>query len=71
MNVQCYLILELMHYDYQLGQNTTEATKNTCVKDEDMVDHNTVTRWLKKFHLYCKKLDNKASLKLWILKLCS
>ena len=28
-----------------------EATKNICcAKGEDTVDHNTVTKWFKKFH---------------------
>ena len=31
-------------------------------KGEGSVDHNTVTRWLKKFGSDCKNLDNQAKL---------
>ena len=31
MNVQCSLIWELMLYEFKLGNNGTEATKNICV----------------------------------------
>ena len=47
-----------MLYDFRLGHNAMEATKNICcVKGEGAVDPNIVTRWLKKF---CKNLDNQA-----------
>ena len=53
--MQYYLISELLLYQFELGQNTKDANKNICcVKNEDPVDHNTVTRWFKKFHSYCK-----------------
>ena len=32
-----------------------------CVKSEGVVDHSTVTRWLKKFRLGCKNLDAQIS----------
>ena len=42
--------------------NATEVTKNICcVKGEEgLVDHNTKTRWFKKFLLSCKNLDDQA-----------
>ena len=37
------------------------ATKNICtMKDKGSVDQSTVTRWLNKFHLGCKNLNNQA-----------
>ena len=34
-----------MLYDFEVSHNTVEATKNICcIKDEDVVDHSTVTR---------------------------
>ena len=45
----------------QTGYNTTEATKNICyAKGESSVDYSAVSRWLKKFHLGCKNLDEQA-----------
>ena len=45
MNMQHSLIWKLMLYEFKLGYNTMEATKDICcVKDEGVVDHNTVTR---------------------------
>ena len=40
-----------MLYEFGLDHNATEAAKNICNMkgEEDTVDHNTVTRWLKKF----------------------
>ena len=36
-------------------------TKNICcAKGNGTVDHNTITRWFKKFCLACKNLDNQA-----------
>ena len=38
-----------------------ETTKNICcTKDKDLVDHSTVTRWLKKFYFGCNNLDDPA-----------
>ena len=61
INVQCSLIQELMLYEFVLGHNTATATKNICcVKGESTVDHNIVTKSLKKFCSGCKTLDNQA-----------
>ena len=61
MNVQCSLIWELMLYEFEMGHNAMEATKNICwVKVEGENDHNTVTRWFKKFCLGCKNLNDQA-----------
>ena len=44
-----------MLYEFKLGHNAAEATKNSpCVKGEDAVDHNTISRWFKKFCSVCK-----------------
>ena len=52
-----------MLYEFKLGHNTAEATKNICcVKSEGAVDHSPVTRWLKKFCPGCKNLDDQARL---------
>ena len=51
-----------MPCEFDLGHNAMEAIKNTCwVKGESTVDHCTVTRGFKKFHLGCKNLNNQAS----------
>ena len=45
----------------KLSHNATEATKNICgAKDEGAVDHYTVTRWFKKFHLDCNNLNDQV-----------
>ena len=54
MNVQCSLIWELMLYEFELGHHTVEA------RDEDEVDHSTVTRWFKKFCSGYKDLNNQC-----------
>ena len=60
VNVQPSLIQELMLYEFKLSHNTVEAIENICyVKSEGVVDHGTVTRWVKKFCLGCKNLDNQ------------
>ena len=46
----CSLIWDLGFYKF----------KNICKKDEDVVDHSRVTRWVKKFCSGCKNLDNQA-----------
>ena len=57
MNRQCHLIQEL--YEFALGHNTAKATKNICCsKGEGAVDHNTITRGLKKFWSGFKNLNN-------------
>ena len=64
MNVQCSLIREFMLYNFELGHNTGEAIKNICCeRGKGAVDHRTVTKWLKKFHLDCKNLNDQARLK--------
>ena len=58
MNVQWSLIQEFMLYKFTLGHNVVEVSKNICcVKAEGVVDHSTVTWWLKKFHSGCKNVD--------------
>ena len=43
------------------GYNAADATKNLCcAKGEGSVDHSTITKWIKKFHLGCKKLDDQT-----------
>ena len=61
MKVQNSLIQELLLYKFKLGHNATEANKNIyCAKEEDTVDHGTVTKLLKKFCLGCKTLKDQA-----------
>ena len=49
-------------YDFELGHNATEATKNIyCAKGEDIEDHNTETRWFEKFRSGYKNLDDQES----------
>ena len=48
MNVQYSLIWELMLYEFELGHNAAEDTKNICyVKSEGTVDRSKVTTELK------------------------
>ena len=48
-----------MLYNFKLGHNVVEATKNICnAKSEDTFDYGIVTRCFKKFR--CKKLDDQA-----------
>ena len=38
-----------------------EAIENICgVKGEGLVNHCTITRWLGKFRLHCKNLNNQT-----------
>ena len=39
----------------------TGPLKTCCAKGEDAVNHNTVTRWLKKFCLGCKNRNQTRS----------
>ena len=75
MNIQCNLIWELLLYKFQVGYNAVEATKIICCTNcEVPVDHNTVTRWFKKFCSDCKNLENQTMLgqpKTIDLRLCS
>ena len=42
-------IQEFMLYEFELGNNALEATKNICgMKGEGTIDHSTINRWLKK-----------------------
>ena len=46
INMLCCLIQELMIYEFELGHNATEATKNICcAKGDGAVDHSIETRW--------------------------
>ena len=61
MNVQYSLIWELILYEFELGHNAAEATKNIfCDIGEGVFDHSTVTRWFKKFCIICKNLNDLA-----------
>ena len=61
MSVQHSQNHEFILYKFELGHNIMEATKNICcMKGEGAIDHRTVTKWLRKFYLGCKKLDNQA-----------
>ena len=52
-----------MFYEFKLGHNVMEATKNiSSAKGKCAVDHNMVARWLKKFCLDCKSLDDQAKI---------
>ena len=63
MNDQHSLIWKIVLYNFELGYNAAEVTKDICfAKNEGKVDRSTVTRWFKKFHLGCKNLDNQAQL---------
>ena len=44
LNVQLSLIQEFMLYEFKLGHNAAEATKNICCMKGEDTDHNTVTR---------------------------
>ena len=59
---------ELMVYEFKLGHDSVETTKNICcAKDEGAVDH-----CYQKFCSGCKKLDDQAGshVGLWILSHC-
>ena len=53
-----------LYFEFELSLNTTETTKNICVKSEGTVDPRTVTSLFKKFCLGCKNLDNQVGLKI-------
>ena len=64
MNMQYSQIWGFLFYEFELGHNTIETITNICwAKDEDTVDHSTATRWVKKFCLGCKNLDNQAKVR--------
>ena len=60
---------------YSTSLNCYKTIKNICcVKGEGAVDHSTVSRWFKKFHLHCITLmikQGQIGLKVWIPRLCS
>ena len=61
MNKQCSLIQKFMLYEFELGSNTVEASKNICcTKGKGSVDHSTVTRCFKKFQSVYKNLHNQV-----------
>ena len=63
INMRHNLIWELMLYEFKVGHNAMEATKKVCcIERKGPINHSTVTRWLKKFCLGCKNLDNQAVL---------
>ena len=56
MNAKCRLIWEFMLYEFKLNNNTMKASKSIrSVRGKDVIDHNTVTRWSKKFRSGWKK----------------
>ena len=56
-------IQELMLYEFKLGHDAVEETKNiSCTIGEDTVDHCSVTRLLKRLCLSCKNLKDQARL---------
>ena len=62
MNMRCSLIKELILCVWT-GPYCHKITKNICcAKGEGAVDHNTVTRWFKKFHSGCKNINDQISL---------
>ena len=59
MNVPSSLMWALMIYEFELGYKAAEAVKNMCdMKGEGTIDHITESRWLKKFKLGCKNLND-------------
>ena len=61
MNMHSSLIQKLKLYEFEMVQNTVEATKNICwAKDDGAVDYSVVTRWVKKFCTGCKNLNDQA-----------
>ena len=61
INVQFSLIWEIMLSKFELIHNVTEVSKNISQKVKGrLVDHSTVTRWIKKFCLGFKNLENQA-----------
>ena len=57
------LIRDFILYEFELGHNIVEATKNVCcAKTKGAVDRSTVTRWFNKFCSGWKNVDNQARL---------
>ena len=62
MNMQHILIQGLILYNFEVGHNAVEPTKNICcTKGENAVDHCTINRWLNKFSSGCKNLNDQKS----------
>ena len=54
-------IRDLMFYSFELRYNTADSTQTICwAEGEGTNDHITVTRWLEKFCVCCKKLDDQT-----------
>ena len=48
-----------MFCEFELGPNIAEESTNLFGRNgDDSVDHDTVTKWLKKFRFAWKKLDD-------------
>ena len=61
VNEQRSQIWELLLYEFELGHNAAEVTKNICcAKGEGRVDQSTITRRSKKFYFGCKNFDDRA-----------
>ena len=53
MNMQCDLFCEFVLYKSKMIHNAMEVIRNICcTKDDDAVNHSTITRWFKKFWLW-------------------
>ena len=63
MNNKSSLIREHLLYEFEVDFNAAEASKKIGVTQrEDAVDHSTLSRWFKKFHLSCKNVDDQVNL---------
>ena len=51
-----------MLYEFKLDYNAMEVIKKPCEKGEGVIDHSTVTRSLKKFHLGYNKISTMNDL---------
>ena len=61
MNMQYNLIWELILYEFEMGHDAVESTKNIfCVKSEGAVDHSTVTWGFRKFCSGYKNFNNQT-----------
>ena len=58
MTMQRSWIREFMLYEFKLGDNIAEATKNICFSKGK--NQRTVSRWLKKFCSGCKNFEDPA-----------
>ena len=55
------MLSNLGTYESKLGHNYMEATKNICcLKGQGAVDHNTLTKWFKRFCSNFKNLINQV-----------